>query len=175
MSMFSLNKVKQSKKGEIPWYIKDYDIFFREKTLNNIIIMGEKTYFSLHKKNRPYKDRINIVLTRNPQEYNDLSELHNNLFFVKNLGMALRIVKQHNLKKTFFIGGIKIFNNYHNLCDILWVTRIKKNYNCDLKIDFENLTKNFIKDSIIKETDEYIIEKYIINDKLLENEELNNE
>ena len=150
-----------AKNGEIPWYIKDVDIFFKEMTLNNIIIMGKKTYFSLHKKNRPYKDRLNIVLTRNPQEYNDLSLLHNNLYFAKNLGMALRIVTLNKSKKIFFIGGLSVFNNYHNLCNILWIIRLKKKYNCDLKIDFNNLIKNFIKSCIIKETDEYIIEKYI--------------
>ena len=151
-----------SRNGEIPWYIKDLDIFFKEMTMNSIIIIGKKTYFSLHKKNRPYKDRINIVLTRNPQEYNDLSEVYNNLFFVKNLGMALRIVTLNKSKKNFFIGGLKVFNNYHNLCNVLWIIRIKKKYNCDLKIDFDNLIKNFSKSSIIKETHEYIIEKYIM-------------
>ena len=153
-----------SKNGEIPWYIKDYDIFFKNKTINNIIIMGKKTYFSLHKKNRPYKDRINIVLTRNPQEYSDLMDIYNNLFFVKNLGMALRIVTLNKLKKVFFIGGLKVFNNYNNLCNIIWIAKIKKNYNCDLKIDFEKLTYYFKKDDnqYIIENDQYIIEKYII-------------
>ena len=153
-----------SKNGEIPWYIKDYDIFFKDKTINNIIIMGKKTYFSLHKKNRPYKDRINIVLTRNPEEYSDLMDIYNNLFFVKNLGMALRIVTLNKSKKVFFIGGLKVFTNYNNLCDIIWIAKIKKKYNCDLKIDFEKLTYNFKKDNdeFIIENDQYIIEKYII-------------
>ena len=33
----------------------------------NVVLMGRKTYFSIPENNRPLKDRINIVLTRDPK------------------------------------------------------------------------------------------------------------
>ena len=38
--------------------------FFKEKTINKVVIMGEKTYFSLPK--RPLPKRTTIVLSDNP-------------------------------------------------------------------------------------------------------------
>ena len=43
--------------------------FFFQTTKNNIVIMGKNTYFSLPENIRPLKNRLNIVLTRKPNEY----------------------------------------------------------------------------------------------------------
>ena len=39
--------------------------YFKEKTINKVVVMGERTYMSLPK--RPLKNRINIVLSSNPE------------------------------------------------------------------------------------------------------------
>ena len=51
--------------------------FFREQTLNKVVIMGEKTYLSLPK--RPLPKRTNIVLSDN-ENFND-----DNIIIVRNL------------------------------------------------------------------------------------------
>ena len=58
-----------SKEGMIPWKSKKDMKFFMNKTKNNVVIMGKKTYFSLSEEHRPLKNRLNIVLTCNPELY----------------------------------------------------------------------------------------------------------
>jgi dihydrofolate reductase len=53
-----------SKNGAIPWKSKTDMSFFINKTINNIVIMGKNTFFSIPKQHRPLKNRFNIVLHR---------------------------------------------------------------------------------------------------------------
>ena len=65
------NEVKQDClhfKGNIPCKCKKDIIFFKNKTKNNIVIMGRNTYFSLLK---PLQNRLNIVLTKHTEIYTD--------------------------------------------------------------------------------------------------------
>lgn len=41
------NKNGIGKDNKIPWYIKEDLKFFKQKTLNNIVLMGRETYDSL--------------------------------------------------------------------------------------------------------------------------------
>ena len=54
-----------SKDGRIPWHIPEDLHFFKTKTQHHIVIMGKKTFDSIGK---PLKNRLNIVLTRSPDE-----------------------------------------------------------------------------------------------------------
>jgi dihydrofolate reductase len=47
-----------SRDGTIPWKLKKDMLFFKNKTKNNIVIMGRKTYFSIPQNKRPLKDRV---------------------------------------------------------------------------------------------------------------------
>ena len=61
--------------------------FFKEKTINKIIIMGEKTYYSLPK--RPLPKRTTIVLSDNPNFKDE------NVIIVRNLNQLLDEVKKY--------------------------------------------------------------------------------
>jgi dihydrofolate reductase len=50
----------------MPWKSQKDMQFFFKKTINNVVIMGKNTYFTLPEKSRPLKDRLNIILTSNP-------------------------------------------------------------------------------------------------------------
>ena len=62
------------KNGDLPWppLRNEFKYFQRMTTTSsvegkqNLVIMGRKTWFSIPKKNQPLKDRINIVLSREP-------------------------------------------------------------------------------------------------------------
>jgi len=97
--------------GRIPWYISEDLIYFRDITLNNIVVMGRKTYDSIPSTRRPLKDRINIVLTNNPENYNSTD----NLIYCNegNLNYYIDYFnKMNNINKIFFIGGSEIYKKY---------------------------------------------------------------
>ena len=58
-----------SKNGAIPWKSKTDLNFFYNTTKGNVVIMGRTTFLSLPENCRPLKNRLNIVLTTNPELY----------------------------------------------------------------------------------------------------------
>lgn len=50
--------------NEIPWYIREDLQYFKEVTMNKIVIMGRKTYESIPEKHRPLMGRTTYLLTR---------------------------------------------------------------------------------------------------------------
>ena len=163
-----------SKEGTIPWNNKKDLQFFYKKTKNNVVIMGKNTYLSLPENLRPLKHRLNIVLTSNPDiflnEENEENEYMSETIFTNNINIHSAILNNREsfLKcypalnrdfKIFIIGGRKIYEHYIPLCEVVWLTRIKKNYSCDLIFDL-NLEKQF-KEIKVEEDDEIKISKYI--------------
>jgi dihydrofolate reductase len=147
-----------SKDGIIPWKSKKDMRFFFNKTKNNIVIMGRSTYFSLPEQYRPLKERLNIVLTRDPEQFIHLEE--DNLFFTNDDKIYESIL--NNREKyfrlcpalssnfiIFIIGGKQIYEKYISLCDKVWLTTIKKDYSCDLffNYDYSELFKERIEDN----------------------------
>jgi dihydrofolate reductase len=139
-----------SKDGIIPWKSKKDMRFFFNKTKNNIVIMGRSTYFSLPEQYRPLKERLNIVLTRDPEQFIHLEE--DNLFFTNDDKIYESIL--NNREKyfrlcpalssnfiIFIIGGKQIYEKYISLCDKVWLTTIKKDYSCDLFFNYDDELK----------------------------------
>jgi dihydrofolate reductase len=60
--------------------------------------------------------------------------------------------------KIFFIGGKTIYEQFIPLCDTVWITQIKGDYECDLFIDYD-YSKQF-KGAILEEDNELIITEY---------------
>jgi dihydrofolate reductase len=154
-----------SKDGVIPWNSKRDLNFFMKQTLHNVVIMGRKTYFSLPK--RPLKNRLNIVLTHefvvDTQEKNVLFTSNDTIykFILENREYYLSMYPALNPDfKIFFIGGKIIYEKYIPLCETVWVTRIKKDYSCDLFFEYD-YSKQFKDEAIIEEDDELKIVKYM--------------
>lgn len=144
-----------SKDNKIPWKCASDMTFFYNQTKGNIVIMGKNTYFSLPEKKRPLKDRLNIILTKNPQYYifgnNNINQL-NNLLFTNNIDIYKEILnnkERYNelfpfLKKDFkifIIGGNEIYSIYFPLCSNIWISHIKGNYDCDLFLNNNIINK----------------------------------
>jgi dihydrofolate reductase len=131
--------------------------------------MGRTTFLSLPENCRPLKNRLNIVLTSNPELYAKDEKYKNidNLIFTSDTNIY-REIQQNKEKyiaslsldfKIIIIGGKQIYEKYFPLCEAVWVTRIKKDYQCDLFIeyDFENQFEDY---EIVKDDDELVILKY---------------
>ena len=120
--------------GQIPWHFKKDFKYFKEKTMENTIIMGRKTWESLPFK--PLKHRYNIVISSTKKEKNGED------FLARSFEEALNIAKNIN-QKIFIIGGSRLFKDAlkHPECKKVFVTCINGTYNCDVK--FPNLPSYF--------------------------------
>lgn len=159
-----------SKNGIIPWKSKKDLTFFMNKTKHNVVIMGKSTYFSLPIKNRPLKNRLNIVLTNNPElYYNELYTHASNVIFTSDKNIYDSILNDrekycnkykvlHENFKIFFIGGKTIYEQFIPLCEKIWVTKIKNNYDCDLVFNYD-YSKKF-NENTFHEDEELIITLY---------------
>jgi dihydrofolate reductase len=139
------NKFGLAKQNVIPWKNKTDLAFFRSKTINQVIIMGSKTFLSLPK-SEPLKDRINIVITNNVFKYSNIYEKFKDLIFV-NKEHVLNLLKYcYKYKTIFIIGGNQIYNMLLPYCSKIWLTQIKSDFHCDLIFDYNisNLNKFII-------------------------------
>ena len=150
-----------SKEGNIPWKSKRDMIFFKNKTNHNIVIMGRNTYFSLL---NPLQNRLNIVLTKNPEMYSDEMKKYDNVIFTDNDNIDLISIEREKYPflqenyKIFIIGGKQIYEKFIPKCKYIWITQLKKDYSCDLFINYD-YSNNFQKE-VIDENEEFIIYKY---------------
>lgn len=92
--------------------------YFKETTLNKVVVMGDRTYFSLPK--RPLPNRINIVLSNNP----DFNEP--NVIIVRNLDELFEKLKKYNTNDVFVTGGATVYNLLMDYCDKAYITKIDK-------------------------------------------------
>jgi len=158
-----------SKNGVLPWNIKEDLQIFYSKTKCNVVVMSKNTFFSIPAGINPQKNRLNIILTREPNNYKKITDSYKNILFTDNENIHESILlfpKKYNdiypvLEKffnIFFIVENKIFNKYIPLCRILWVTKVKSDYGCDLFFDY-NLENEFSEEKVF-ENNEYSVYKY---------------
>jgi len=158
-----------SKNGTIPWTSKKDMTHFYKKTNGNVVLMGRNTYFSIPEERRPLKNRLNIVLTSNPQLYQDIS--NSNVIFTDEHSIYLDFLQNqekcrdafpflHENFKVFVIGGKQIYEKLIPLCHTIWLTQIKKDYNCDLFLKNVYNFNNKMMVTEIENDDELIIYKY---------------
>lgn len=140
------NKLALGRHGQLLFRLKDDMNFFKNITINslskdsklskNIVLMGRKTFFSIPLEYRPLKDRINIVLTKDP-ELVKLSPVPNNLSLNKELyytdmNTFKRIYHKYN-PNVFVIGGSELYNTFLNQADRLYITQVQTSDGKDVK------------------------------------------
>ena len=146
------NKISWKNKADLQW--------FKNITIgnnNNGVIMGYNTFRSI---NKPLKNRINIVLTKDINKHPDLIELQNNNEYINNLFIctsiedAIEKAKYLELESAFIIGGYQIYLEalQKDIVDILYIdyledTNLKL---CDFDTFFpvQYINNNFIKSDL---------------------------
>ena len=144
--------------GKIPWNCKEDLKKFKkittetkDRTKQNAVIMGRKTWDSLPKKYRPLPDRLNIVITR--QTYEDAV----NIKFCNSFEKAIYICNEdNNIETIFVIGGSEIYKEAikSKQCRYIYVTEINSDLICDTFFPYDTL-KNYM----ILEQSQYIEDK----------------
>ena len=134
-------------KGKLLKKIPDDMKRFKEKTINNIVVMGRKTFESLPNK-KPLENRINIVLTRNK---NFKAE---NIIICHSIEELLKQLKFYN-KEIYIIGGSSLYDEMLTYCDTAFVTKINKVFRADT---FMKNLDNLDNWNIVKKSNEKIFE-----------------
>ena len=105
--------------------------YFKQKTLNNIVVMGRKTFESLPNK-KPLKNRTNIIITKNKDYKIDGAKIVHEIYDVLNLA-------KNSDKEIFIIGGEMIYNLFLPYCKRAFITKIYHTFEADKHIpDFVN-------------------------------------
>jgi dihydrofolate reductase len=123
--------------GQMPWPRLAGDMrWFKEKTTDQIVIMGRKTWDSLDGKKLP--NRINLVISRNPVSGCDMS------FAMTDIALDTA-VKLWPDKEIFIIGGSAVYTHYLDIVDRFYVTEIDADYQCDTFFDLTYVKDHFTK------------------------------
>lgn len=128
------------KDNKLLFHIKKDLAHFKKLTLNDIVIMGRKTYESM---NGALPNRENLVLTRNE----DL-KLDDALVFNKVENLLKYLDENKNDREVFVIGGNQIVDLLLPFCDQAILTKI------DSKKDADTFLHNFDEDEDFEIVDE---------------------
>lgn len=110
--------------GELLAHIPGDLKYFKETTMDKVVVMGRKTLESLPgKKGLP--KRVNFVLTGNPEfEAERCQVVHSK----EELTEAL---EEYKTEDVFILGGESIYRRFYEQCDKLYVTKMHANLNAD--------------------------------------------
>ncbi len=97
---------------------------FRNLTKDNVVILGSKT-LSTFPEGKILKNRINIVLSRNPDFAPE------GAIMARSIDELLEIIKEYDNDKIFVIGGSQIYSALLPYCDTAIVTKFDKSFQKD--------------------------------------------
>lgn len=106
--------------------------YFKQKTLNKVVVMGYNTLLSLPN-SKPLKNRVNIVLTSKKISIE-------NVIVVNNKEQLFKVLKNYCDDDIFIIGGEKIYNLMLPFCKKVFCTKVEATKSAD--VFAPNLDKN---------------------------------
>lgn len=126
------------KEGKLPWYYPEDLKYFKEKTQNNIVVMGGNTFFnSLEAK--PLPGRTNYVLSKKRLEFYNPN--YENLYIISDFKLVKELIKRTK-KEVFIIGGLQIYELFLSMVERYYITYIEEEIQGDT---FLNLNLNNFK------------------------------
>ena len=129
------------KDGDLPWpRIKEDMKWFVEKTTDNIVVMGRKTWDSIPASVRPLKNRMNIVVTSQPLPA--VAGAKGTLNGELTAGLAAHQKANPN-KEIFVMGGKEIYEQCFPACVKIYVTRIMEDFDGDVTLDIDSVLEDF--------------------------------
>ena len=128
-----------SKGKSMPWPKNSIDLkWFKENTINNIVVMGRKTWEDPFMPT-PLKSRINVLITSKDKNLIQGADY----YFSGKISNQIQDIQSENIDKDIFIiGGSEIINLTFKLIQQFYLTRIYGNYNCEKFIDLSLIANN---------------------------------
>lgn len=119
-------------KGDLLVSIPADHKYFRQMTMNNVVILGRKTLAGFPN-GLPLAGRDNIIMSKNPE-----FEAKGGII-VHSKEELFEVLKDYKDREIFVIGGGKIYEMLLPYCKYAYVTKIDYNYEADTF--FPNLDK----------------------------------
>ena len=104
------------KNNDLLFHLPSDLAYFKQKTIDKVVVMGERTYLSLPR--RPLPKRINIVLSSNPEFAAE------GAIVVHSLSELFSELKKYDTNDVFVGGGASIYNLLMPYCTLAYVTMI---------------------------------------------------
>lgn len=117
------------KKNDLLFSLPEDMKYFREKTLNKVVVMGSNTLKSFPN-GKPLKNRINIVLFPGGEKRDDCT-------VVGSLEELSEELKKYNPDDVFIIGGAMFYKTMLPYCSEVLVTKVNADGNAE--VFYENL------------------------------------
>ena len=126
-------------KNDLIWHFKEDMKFFKEKTLNHVVVMGNNTYLSLPK---TLSNRTNIVLSKTRCDFPSDVILYNDI------NLFLDDYKDKDID-IFVIGGATIYKLFLKYADELYLTEIDDTFK-DATVYFPAFNKENYEREVLK-------------------------
>lgn len=145
--------------GGMPWPPNKEDFkWFRETTLDQVVVMGKTTWNSSDMP-KPLPKRINVVISNNSQDIENADAVISG-----NVAELLQCIDlEYKEKDIFVIGGSNILMQAKPVLEKLYITRISGIYTSDTSINLDEFLKGFklinVKDLGSCKVEEYINER----------------
>ena len=110
------------KDNQLPWNLPADMKRFKALTTGHNVVMGRKSYESMGK---ALKDRVNIVITKNPAYVLPDAQV------VSSLSAAIQLAKENEETETWILGGGEIFEEAIKTADNMEITHIHHSFECD--------------------------------------------
>lgn len=108
------------KNGSIPWDIPEDRRRFRELTINNIVVMGRRTYEDI---GHPLPERMNVILS---------STLKINAENCLTMHSLTEVLNRFGDRNIFICGGARVYSEALPFADRIYLTVIDGVYNGDV-------------------------------------------
>ena len=136
-----------SKNGSMPWPKNSSDLqWFKKNTLNNVVVMGRLTWEDPFMP-APLKERINVLVTSN----DSINYPGADQYISGDLNLKIKNLTDLYIDKDIFIiGGAEILKQTFALVKEFYLTRIYGKFNCDKKIELNQIKNEMnLKNKII--------------------------
>ena len=118
------------KDNKLLWNYPEDMKFFKTMTNNKVMVMGRKTFESFPK---PLAGRHHVVISRSIAVVKTENHMiHFVLSIDEGIALAKRIIQDHHLNPEIMIcGGAEIYKQTLNISDVLYLTRVKGQFDGD--------------------------------------------
>ena len=98
--------------------------FFKEKTTGNVVIMGKTTFLTFPGQ-KALPNRVNIVLTTDPEWSAE------NVIVCHSLDELFEQLERYDTNTVYVIGGSKVYEQLLPYCDTAYVTKVETEKEAD--------------------------------------------